>query len=92
MTTRGAESWILNKDIAKGLAVCDRKILRRRSGGIKVDENWRKRHNKELMQVFGHLYIVSFDIISRLNWIGKANKMNSKRKLSQVFNNNPQGS
>jgi hypothetical protein len=30
------------------------------SGGIKVRENWRKRYNKELMQLFGDLDILSF--------------------------------
>jgi hypothetical protein len=42
VVTYGAESWTLNKDIAKGLAVFERKILRRIFGAIKVNENWRK--------------------------------------------------
>jgi hypothetical protein len=82
----------LNKDIAKGLAVFERKILRRIFGAIKVNENWRKRHNKELMQMFGDLDILSFVRISRLKWIGHVNRMETKRTVSQVFNNNPQGS
>jgi len=32
----GAESWTLSKDIGKWLAVSERKVLRRMSGGIKV--------------------------------------------------------
>jgi hypothetical protein len=59
---------------------------------IKVNENWRKRYNKELMQLFGDLDILSFVRISRLNWIGRVNRMDSERKVSQVFHNNPQGS
>jgi len=43
------------------------------------------------MQLFGHLDILSFVRISQLNWIGHVNKMDSKRKVSQVFNSNPQG-
>jgi hypothetical protein len=35
--TYGAESWTLNKDIAKWLATFDRKDLRRMSGGIKIN-------------------------------------------------------
>jgi hypothetical protein len=77
--------------IAKGLAVFERKILRRIFGAIKVNENWRKRH-KELKQAFGDLDILSFVRISRLEWIGRVNRMESKRTVSQVFNNNPQGS
>jgi len=59
-------------------------------GGIKIDEIWRKRHNKELM--FGALDVLSFSRISRVNWIVQVNRIDSKRKVNQVFNNNPQGS
>jgi len=51
----------------------------------------RKLHNKELMQLFGDLDALSFLRISRLNWIGHVNGMDSKRKVSHVFNNNLQG-
>ena len=42
--------------------------------------------------MFGDLDILSFVRISRLSWIGHVNRMDSKRKVSQVFNNNLQGS
>jgi hypothetical protein len=42
VVTYGAEAWTFNKDIAKGLAVFEQKILRRIFGAIKVNENWRK--------------------------------------------------
>jgi hypothetical protein len=32
----------LKKDIAKRLAAFERKVLREKFGGNKVDENWRK--------------------------------------------------
>ena len=38
------------------------------------------------------LGILQFVRIIRLNWIGHVNRMDSKRKGSQVFNNNPQRS
>jgi hypothetical protein len=44
------------------------------------------------MQLFGVLAILSFVRASGLNWIGHVNRMDRKRKLGQVFNNNPQGS
>ena len=44
------------------------------------------------MQLFVDLDILSLVTISRLNWIGHGSRMNSKRKVSQVLNNNPQGS
>jgi hypothetical protein len=61
-------------------------------GRIQVNENWRKRYDKELMQLYGDLDILSLVRISRLNWIGHVNRTGSKRKVSQVFDNNPQGS
>jgi hypothetical protein len=79
----------LREDIAKRLATFERNFLRRMFGSIEVNENWRKRHNKELMQLFGDLDILSSVRISRLNWIGCLNRMDSKRKVSQVLNNKP---
>jgi hypothetical protein len=40
------------------------------------------------MQLFGEFVILSFVRISLLNWIGHVNRMDSERKVSQVFNNN----
>ena len=50
-----------------------------------------KVYNKQSMQLFGDLDILSFVRISQLNWIGDLNRMESKRKVSPVLNNNPQG-
>ena len=60
--------------------------------GIKVNENRIKRYNKELMQLFGYLDMLSFVRLSRLNWIGSVNRMNSKRNVNKVFSKNHQGS
>jgi hypothetical protein len=75
-----AEFWILNTDIANRLAAFERKVLRRMFGAIKLNGNWRKRYNKELMQLFGDLDIFSFIRISILNWIGYVNRTDVKRK------------
>jgi len=44
------------------------------------------------MQLFGDLDILSFVIVSQLNWIGHFNRTEGKRKVSQEFNINSQGS
>jgi hypothetical protein len=44
------------------------------------------------MQLFGELDILSFVRISRLDWIGRVNRMDRKGIVSQVFNSNPQES
>jgi hypothetical protein len=73
---------MLNKDIAEGPAAFERKVLRRMCGGINGNENWRKRNNKELVQLFGDLDILSFVRISWLNWIGLVNTFTAKVDLS----------
>ena len=42
VATYGAQSWTLNKDIAKQLATSEIKVLRRMFWGIKAKQNWRK--------------------------------------------------
>ena len=44
-----------------------------------------------MKQLLGNVDISSFVRISRLNWIGRLNTINSNRNVRQVFNNNPQG-
>ena len=84
--------WTLSKDIAKRLAAFERKVLRRMFGEIKMNENWRKRYDKELMVRFGDgLDILSFVGMGRMDWIGHVNRVDSKSKVSQVFNNNSSG-
>jgi hypothetical protein len=51
VATYGAESWTVNKDIAKRVAAFERDVLKRMYGRIKVNENWRMGCNKELMQL-----------------------------------------
>jgi hypothetical protein len=51
-----------------------------------------RRYNSELLQLFGELDILPFVRTRRWNWIGRVNRMNNKRKGSQVLKNNPQGS
>ena len=43
------------------------------------------------MQLLGNSDVLSFVRIRQLNWNGYVNRMGSKRKESQVSNNNPQG-
>jgi hypothetical protein len=47
--TLRAGSWTLNMDIYKRLAAFKGKVLRRLSGRITVNKNWKKLHKKEIM-------------------------------------------
>jgi hypothetical protein len=85
VATYGAESWTWNRDVAKQQAAVERNALRRINEEIKVNENWRRRNNEELLQMFGDLDILSFVRISRLNWIGHINGMDTKRNVRPVL-------
>jgi hypothetical protein len=63
----------VNNNIAEWLAAFERKVLRRMFGGSKVNENWRKRFNKLLMQVFGDFDMLLFLRINMKNCIGHFN-------------------
>ena len=82
----------MDTDIAKWLAALETKVLRRMFGGIKVNENWRKGYNKELIQVLGDLDILSFVTTAGLNWSGLMDRMDRISKLSLGFNSSHQGS
>jgi hypothetical protein len=60
--------------------------------GIKVNENGESDIIKNYSCCFGDLDILSCVRLSRLEWIGHVNRMDSKRKVSQVLNNNSLGS
>ena len=75
--------WAANKDIEKRLAAFEWNVLKLMfffGGGVfKVKKNWRKRYNKEIMQMVEDLDILWFVSISRLNWIGHVSRMDGKR-------------
>jgi hypothetical protein len=54
----------LSSETGKQLAVFERKVLRKILGAIKINNCWR-RHNIELMQLYGDSDIVSFIRITR---------------------------
>lgn len=60
MATYGAISCTFNNDIAKRFALFESRVLRRMFRDIKVNENWRKQCNEELIKLFGnnkHIFI-----------------------------------
>jgi hypothetical protein len=63
--TYGAEAWTMSSETGKWLAIFERKVLRKILGAIKINNCWRRRHNNELMQLYGDLDTVSFIRINR---------------------------
>jgi hypothetical protein len=54
-------------------------------GGIKINENCRKRYNKELMQLFGDVDIYLLVGMNRLYWSGHVNRMDSKSQVTYLI-------
>ncbi|KAJ4431550.1 hypothetical protein ANN_20149 [Periplaneta americana] len=50
--TYGTETWVLNKNTCKQLAVFERKILRRIFGAIETVDGWRARYNNEIYELY----------------------------------------
>jgi hypothetical protein len=78
--------------LLNGLLLLKKKFQEECLGGINVNENWRMQYNKELTQLYGDLDVLSFVRISLLKWTGRFNTIDSKRKVSRIFNSNRQGS
>jgi hypothetical protein len=52
VVTYRAECWLLTKKDELQLAVFERKILRKNSGPIRDTDQWRRRYNEELYQLY----------------------------------------
>jgi hypothetical protein len=50
--------------------VFERKIIWRVYGPIYVEGNWRIRTNKEIDELIGHEYVMSFVKSLRIRWLG----------------------
>ncbi|KAJ4446086.1 hypothetical protein ANN_12778 [Periplaneta americana] len=88
--TYGTETWVLNKNTCKQLAVFERKILRRIFGAIETVDRWRARYN-EIYELYKESDLEAHIRCQRLRWLGHVTRMETTRKVKVVFNNNPDG-
>lgn len=89
--TYGTETWVLNKNTCKQLAVFERKILRRIFGAIETADGWRARYNSEVYTLYKEPDLETHIRFQRLRWLGHITRMEASRKVKMVFNNNPDG-
>jgi hypothetical protein len=66
------------------MATFERTVLRKTFGGTKINENWRKLYNKELMQLFGDVDIYLLVRINNLCWSGHVNRMDIKSQVTYL--------
>src|ERR1700755_620228 len=71
--------------------VFERRILRSIFGGVKVEENWRRRYNHELYQLYNEPDIVKYIKINRLRWLGHVQRMEDERVPLKLLRTNPDG-
>ena len=91
LITYDSEPSTLNAETCYWLAVFERKILRKIIGAVHVEDTWRRRHNNELMEMYGDLDVISFIRLNRLRWIGHVSRMDINRKVHQVCYTHPEG-
>ena len=57
---------------------------------MKINDNWRRRSNSELTNLYEDEDIISFIRLSRVRYIGNVNRMDKERKVYSIFYNQPQ--
>ncbi|XP_072389662.1 uncharacterized protein [Diabrotica undecimpunctata] len=70
------EIWTMNKKDEMKIEICERKVLRKIFGHIRTaEENWSRRTNKEVMEMYGKPLIVQKVKAQRVSWLGHIPRM-----------------
>ncbi|XP_063914263.1 uncharacterized protein LOC135130772 [Zophobas morio] len=69
-----SETWTLTNEMEQKLEVWERKILRKIYGGIKELDQWRRRTNREIEEIYGEPTITKIIRAQRLRWLGHVGK------------------
>lgn len=95
--TYGCETWVLTKEDREKIRRCERKIIRRIYGPIRMSETeWRARYNVEIDEILNGENIVRFIKSQRLRWFGHIHRMGEDRMpkkitKAQVYNTRKRG-
>jgi hypothetical protein len=87
----GAETWKLDKREEKKLIVFENKILRKIFGPVNEGGEWRKRHNRELRDLYREPDVVGEFKCRRIRWAGHVLRRKDDSNLNQVLKKNPEG-
>src|ERR1700743_1048580 len=74
----GSEAWCMTQTDEQTLLVFERRILRTIFGGIQIENNWRRRFNHELYELYAEPDMVKYIKINRLRWFGHVLRMDEK--------------
>jgi hypothetical protein len=70
IVTYGTECWVLTKKDELQLAVFERKVLRKIFGPIRDTDQWRRKYNEELYQLYVQPNTMKWIRSVRLRWAG----------------------
>lgn len=90
--TYACETWVLKKSEEDRMERWERKMLRSIYGGIKTEEGWRRRTNKELKQLYDEPSITTFIRVQRLRWLGQVQRLEEQRVTKIAMTRRPIGS
>src|SRR6201990_2432916 len=87
----GSEAWCMTQTDEQTLLVFERRILRTIFGGIQIENNWRRRFNHELYELYAEPDIVKYIKTNRLRWFGHVLRMDEERVPLKMLNGHPDG-
>ncbi|KAF2889883.1 hypothetical protein ILUMI_16290 [Ignelater luminosus] len=82
-----SQTWILNQKEKEALGIFERKILRRIYGGKEEGGVWKRRTNREVMELHEEPSITNIARVQRMRWLGKVGRMEIGRPtiLSNIY-------
>jgi hypothetical protein len=80
-----AETWVIKKSAGKTLMTFQRKILRKRSGPVLEDSQWRIKTNFGLEKLYKEVNFGTFNKLQRLRWMGYLQRLNDARSAKKMY-------
>ncbi|XP_018561479.1 uncharacterized protein LOC108903698 [Anoplophora glabripennis] len=83
--TYACKTWTMRKKEESKLEVWERKILRKIFGGIKVQNEFRRRTNKELEELYKNPNFVQVVKMQRARWLGHIARMSGESWVKRIL-------
>ena len=76
----------------RNLRIFERQILRKIFGPVNIDNVWRIRNNMDIDNLIEGAYIVRFNKVQRIKWLGHIQRMYQARPTRKLLDWKPRGS
>jgi endonuclease/exonuclease/phosphatase family metal-dependent hydrolase/ribosomal protein S28E/S33 len=87
----GSETWTLTQASEKMINACERKILRRILGPVRIEDVWRTRYNVELYTIFDDPEVSTLIKLRKLQWAGHVVRMDDERIPKRALKGKAEG-